>query len=204
MRGHQADTSGPWTARSFHDHFRAHPAALTHPQEIIDQITSQLPDNSSWVIDGMPPLPRNHRDPTAGDTPAATPASSLDNPSAIASENRCRCSRRATGGRPGDRIAACPPNPTVVAYHQPPQLSQSRCCDDQLNLPIILRLRSRKPLYWKGSRHPSAVSATPMTTHWLRPRSGCSRPKPSVAVAHFDRSVADDRRRGVRDDAVGD
>ena len=56
----------------------------------------------------MPPLSRNHRVPTAGDTPATTPASSLDTPSAIASQNRCRCSCRATGGRPGDRIAGLP------------------------------------------------------------------------------------------------
>ena len=36
------------------------------------------------------------------------PASSLDNPRAIASQNRCRCSRRPTGGRPGDGIGRRP------------------------------------------------------------------------------------------------
>ena len=51
------------------------------------------------------PFSRNQREPTAGDTPAATPAFSLDNPPAIPSQNRSRCSRRPTGGRPGDRIA---------------------------------------------------------------------------------------------------
>ena len=56
----------------------------------------------------MPPHSRNHRLPTAGDTPAATPAFSLETPAAIAAQNRCRCSPRATGGRPGDRIAGRP------------------------------------------------------------------------------------------------
>src|SRR3990170_1300773 len=72
----------------------------------------------------MPPASRNQRVPTAGDTPAPTPASapasSLDAPRAIAPQNACRCSRRATGGRPGDRIGGLPspplPNPVVVPY----------------------------------------------------------------------------------------
>jgi Integrase core domain len=51
----------------------------------------------------MPPASRNHRTPTAGDTPAATAAASLDEPAAIAAQNRRRSSRRATPGRPGDR-----------------------------------------------------------------------------------------------------
>src|ERR1019366_1149919 len=41
-------------------------------------------------------------------TSFATPASSLESPRAIASQNHCRCSRLATGGRPGDRIASLP------------------------------------------------------------------------------------------------
>ena len=49
----------------------------------------------------MPPHSRNQRVPTAGDTPAATAASSLDRPRATSSQNLCRCSRRPTGGRPG-------------------------------------------------------------------------------------------------------
>src|SRR5438067_13809656 len=36
----------------------------------------------------MPPLSRNHRVPTTGETPAATPASSLVRPLAIAAQNR--------------------------------------------------------------------------------------------------------------------
>ena len=35
---------------------------------------------------------------------ASTAASSLASPRAIAAQNRCLCSRLATGGRPGDRI----------------------------------------------------------------------------------------------------
>ena len=56
----------------------------------------------------MPPASRNHRTPTAADTPASPAASSLDTPRAIAAQNRWRCSRRATGGRPGDRIRGRP------------------------------------------------------------------------------------------------
>ena len=52
----------------------------------------------------MPPHSRNQRVPTAGDTPAATAASSLDRPRATSSQNLCRCSRRPTGGQPGERI----------------------------------------------------------------------------------------------------
>src|SRR6266542_4687723 len=54
----------------------------------------------------MPPLCRNHRVPTAGEIPAATPASSLVRPLAIAAQKRCLSSRLATGGRPGDCIRA--------------------------------------------------------------------------------------------------
>src|SRR5215218_871005 len=56
----------------------------------------------------MPPAPRNHRAPTAGDTPAPTAGSSLEHPAAIAAQNRWRSSRRAAVGRPGDRNALRP------------------------------------------------------------------------------------------------
>src|SRR6266508_3898257 len=56
----------------------------------------------------MPPLCRNHRAPTAGDTPARTAASSLVKPWAMPAQKRCRSARRATGGRPGDRRGARP------------------------------------------------------------------------------------------------
>src|SRR4029453_10728983 len=62
----------------------------------------------------MPPPWRNHRDPTGADTPQASAASSLDNPSAILVQNRRSISRR-TGGRPGDRIGGLP----VTAVVQP-------------------------------------------------------------------------------------
>jgi len=55
---------------------------------------------------GMPPASRNHLVPTGGDTPASTAASSLDRPAAIADQNTRRCSRRPTGGRPGERRAS--------------------------------------------------------------------------------------------------
>src|ERR1700720_468609 len=54
----------------------------------------------------MPPALRNHRTPTAGDTPASTAASSLERPEAIAIQNCLQFSRRASRGRPGDRKAA--------------------------------------------------------------------------------------------------
>ena len=65
----------------------------------------------------MPPPSRNHRVPTAGDTPATTPASSLENPSATACQKRCRCSRRAAGGRPATAAQAFPSllPPTLLA-----------------------------------------------------------------------------------------
>jgi hypothetical protein len=63
------------------------------------------PDSGAGLTVGIPPPSRNQRVPTAGDTPATTADSSLDKPPAIASQNRCRCTRRATGGRPGEHIA---------------------------------------------------------------------------------------------------
>ncbi len=50
----------------------------------------------------MPPASRNHRAPTARDTPAATAASSLERPLAIAAQNQRCSSRRRTEGRPGE------------------------------------------------------------------------------------------------------
>src|SRR2546427_6237609 len=56
----------------------------------------------------MPPASRNHRVPTAGDTPALTAASSLECPVAIAAQNRRCFSCRRTEGRPGERSFARP------------------------------------------------------------------------------------------------
>jgi len=64
------------------------------------------PDTGASEIGGIPPPSRNHRTPTGTDTPAAPAASSVDRPAAIARQKRCRSSRRAIDGRPGDHI--CP------------------------------------------------------------------------------------------------
>jgi Integrase core domain len=72
-------------------------------------------ESSGWcgrvdprLTDRIPPPARNHRTPTAGETPAAAAASSLDAPAATARQHGCRSSRRATDGRPGDRIRGRP------------------------------------------------------------------------------------------------
>lgn len=52
---------------------------------------------------GIPPHCRNHRLPTAGDTPAMPAASSLEYPFEIAFQNRPRSARCNTGGQPGER-----------------------------------------------------------------------------------------------------
>lgn len=58
--------------------------------------------NAARWVGGIPPEIRNQRVPTGGETPAATAASSLDSPAAISRQNRHRCSRCQTGGRPGE------------------------------------------------------------------------------------------------------
>jgi hypothetical protein len=70
----------------------------------------------------MPSASRNQRVPTGGDTPATTAASSLESPNAIVSQNRYRCSRRATGGRPGERIGERRADQPVDACLIPSQL----------------------------------------------------------------------------------
>jgi hypothetical protein len=62
------------------------------------------PDRGEKGSGAIPPLSRNQRIPTTGDTPAALPASGLDKPRAMPSKNSCRCSRRPAVGRPGGRI----------------------------------------------------------------------------------------------------
>jgi hypothetical protein len=57
---------------------------------------------------GIPPAVLNHRVPTACDTPAATAASSLAIPAAIAAQNRRLSSRPVAGGRPGENSGARP------------------------------------------------------------------------------------------------
>ncbi len=65
------------------------------------------PEGSANGNGGIPPPWRNSRPPTAGDTPQATAASSLEHPSTIFRQN-ARCTSRRTGGLPGDRIAGLP------------------------------------------------------------------------------------------------
>src|SRR5215213_8595184 len=64
----------------------------------------------------MPPASRNHRTPTTDETPASTPAASLRAPRAIAAQNRWRCSRRPTGGRPGECIAGRPARSDALRF----------------------------------------------------------------------------------------
>jgi len=82
------------------------------------------PDSGARLTGRIPPLSRNQRVPTTGDTPASMPASSLGIPLAIATQNRCRPSRPATGGRPGERIAdrpvAAAAHPLGRPIHTPP------------------------------------------------------------------------------------
>jgi len=92
----------------------ADPALLSAPErDLLPFLERQVP-RRGWLDDAvrcdgrMPPASRNHRPPTAGETPTLTAASSLELPVAIAAQNN-RCSRRrATKGRPGDRSFARP------------------------------------------------------------------------------------------------
>ena len=71
------------------------------------------------MTDGIPSPSRNHRTPTAGETPASTPAASLVAPRAILSQNRTRCSLRQPGGRPGERITGRPVTPDAHPFGLP-------------------------------------------------------------------------------------
>src|SRR5262245_46839543 len=85
----------------------------------------------------MPPASRNHRVPTAGETPASTAASSLGRPAAIATQNRrCSSCRRTRGGRASVVwLVLHVPNAATLSSSQPPPV---RCCDDRLNSPALL------------------------------------------------------------------
>jgi hypothetical protein len=74
----------------------------------------ERPDSGDWVTQGIPPLCRNHRAPTAGEIPAALAASSVVQPLAIAAQKRWRSSRRATGGRPGQPSRRALANATLT------------------------------------------------------------------------------------------
>jgi hypothetical protein len=82
----------------------------------------------------MPPALRNHRPPTASDTPVSLAASSVERSTAIDAKNRWWCSRRAAGGRPGDRNG--------TRSHRSQRRSRVavailllESCDDRLNSP---------------------------------------------------------------------
>ena len=85
----------------------SHPAALRPPQRDLLTIARwQIPPGQCRGQLRVQPACRNHRYATGSDTPAATPASRVFAPAAIAAQNRTRSSHHATDGRPGDGI--CP------------------------------------------------------------------------------------------------
>lgn len=69
---------------------------------------------------GMPPPSRNHREPTTPETPHAIPASSLEIPSTIRTQNS-RSPPRRIGGLPGERIAGRPVNAVIQPAGRPMQ-----------------------------------------------------------------------------------
>jgi len=126
----------------------------------------------------MPPASRNHRAPTAGDTPAPAAASSLDRPAAIDAQNRRRSSLRATPAHPGDRNAPRPDRserrfrvliaiPSVQVLRRPLEstLAFAGVLDAKLadvaralavpeplvrEACLLHRLSSTSPAYWQG------------------------------------------------------
>jgi hypothetical protein len=101
--------------------------AVDEPLLRVDANDTYRPDTAANVIAGIPPAWRNHRQPTADDTPATAAASSLDDPPSVASQKRTRSSRRAVEGRPGDPMW--------------PRIARICCC--RLPTPIAERLQPR-------------------------------------------------------------
>jgi hypothetical protein len=97
------------------------------------------------LTDGIPPPSRNHRTPTAAETPASAAASSLATPRAIAAQNRCRSFRRATDDRPGERIRGRQQSICVDSLHRAVPL-------DQHDATAVARKRQS----CGKTRHPSA------------------------------------------------
>jgi hypothetical protein len=106
----------------------------------------------------MPPASRNHLEPTGWDAPTSTAAPSLDRPAAINAQNLRRSSRRATPGRPGERITALPirsvsrfrlatttslievlRRPVEFARHQPKRLGGDAIITDVVTFAGLLR-----------------------------------------------------------------
>jgi hypothetical protein len=77
----------------------------------------------------MPPPSRNHRTPTAGDTPASTPAASLVSPRAIAAQN--------AADAPYATPAAAPANASELSSHDPKLVFS--CPPQLLSLKVLRR-----------------------------------------------------------------
>jgi hypothetical protein len=70
-------------------------------------VRALVPSKTTYVdapSASIPPPSRNHRTPTAADTPAAAGRLLARDAASIARQNRCRHASRAIDGRPGDRI----------------------------------------------------------------------------------------------------
>src|SRR3954453_17600917 len=135
-------------------------------------------DEAASAAGGMPPASRNHRVPTAGDTPARRAASSLAKPAAIAAQNCRRSSRRATPGRPGERKTPRPAR-SERRFRVPIATPSSRCCDDHLILPNIPRWLSasaaRKPASGPRWARSGTLTITPCARASLPPlNANCS------------------------------
>src|SRR2546429_5035699 len=96
----------------------------------------------------MPPASRNHRVPTAGDTPALTAASSLECPVAIAAQNRRCFSCRRTEGRPGERSFARPARSERLLR------SEEHTSELQSRLHLVCRLLLEKKKQHTAARTP--------------------------------------------------
>src|SRR6476661_4847251 len=82
-------------------------ATSSRPANERYRLESGLADGLN-IDGGIPSAFLNHRVPTACDTAAATAASSLAIPAAIAAQNRRFASRPVAGGRPGENSGARP------------------------------------------------------------------------------------------------
>src|SRR5690606_15916277 len=93
------------------------------------------PEGGERSKSGIPPECLNQRDPTAGDTPQAAAASSVDSPFATSTQNR-RSNSRLNPGRPGENISGLPVCAAPQPFGLPTQhLHLDGCCYDRLNSP---------------------------------------------------------------------
>jgi hypothetical protein len=149
----------------------------------------------------MPPASRNHRVPTAGDTPAPAAASSLERPAAIAAQNRRRAACRPTEGRPGERSMARPApserrlrvviaTPSGAMLRRPIEFTQHRTVS--LGQPAILLTRphrtarhSQLPKLDIAARGPGGVGGPAGRCHFWCHFLRATKPNwsPSVAEA---------------------